>query len=338
MNLKDIANEANVSVSTVSRIINGKDKCATEKVKEKVWAIIRKYDYSPNKNAQLLKTSQTQDISKSKIYIMFARGKSQSDNEFFNLLALSVEREVLKQGGCLGGRFFVNDITEQLNSTINIKSNDGLIVLGRSNGEPSYFVEKFKSRVVFITLIPINVKNDQVRCDGKKAAEIALSYLYENGHTHIAYIGEKYNEGRYFAYKDFLFENGLPSRFEYEIDTSMTEEGGAQAVKNFMQIESRPTAIFCANDVTAIGVLRELRKNNVVVPNDVSVISIDNIVKSDSCVPSLTTVNVPIDEMGTCATKVLFDKINKGHKYKMEVFLPPELLIRESVKKKTIKN
>lgn len=331
MNLKDIAREAGVAVSTVSRVLNGKDKCATEVVQNKIWEIVRREGYTPNKIAQQLKMP-SKATKASKIFIMFARAKSRSDNEFFNLLATSIERETLRQSGVLGGRFFVNELTSEISDDIEVGSFDGLIVLGRSNGEPSYFVEKFKSRVVFVTLIPIEVSHDQVRCDGKKAAEIALSYLLQKGHRKIAYVGEKYNEGRYNAYRDFLYGKSLSSRSEYEIDTTMTEEGGATAVKQFLQIEDRPTAIFCANDVTAMGLLKELRKRGIKVPDQVSVISIDNIIKSDSCVPPLTTVNVPIEEMGVCAAKLLFDRINKGHKTKMEVFLPAELLVRESVK------
>jgi DNA-binding LacI/PurR family transcriptional regulator len=169
-------------------------------------------------------------------------------------------------------------------------------------------------------------------CDGFQATQTAMQYLYDNGHRHIAYVGEYPNDVRYQAFWKFVTENTLTYSRETIINTPMTAEGGFSAAQKLLDCKMRPTAVFCANDVTAIGLLKGLSQRRAVVPRDLSVISIDNIAEAGETTPGLTTVKIPLKDLGSFAVKTLVDRIHKGHSIYVHVFMPSELLIRESVR------
>src|SRR5574344_1749703 len=149
MNLKEIASRCGVSASTVSRVINGKDKCATEQVKNRIWQVVRESGYVPNQSARQLKNSAKDGTNtQTRLYVLYARVKSSGENEFFNQLASAVEREALRMGCSVSGRYLLSDITEVDARNLTPTTSDGLVILGRSSGEANEFVAKFRSRVV----------------------------------------------------------------------------------------------------------------------------------------------------------------------------------------------
>ena len=113
----------------------------------------------------------------------------------------------------------------------------------------------------------------------------------------------------------------------------MDREGGWRAAEMLLQMERacRPTAVFCANDATAVGLVKELEKRGARVPQEVSVISIDDIPAAAVMDPGLTTMKIPVNEMGSIAVKVLRDRIKKGHVAYLNVFVPSRLIVRDSV-------
>lgn len=216
---------------------------------------------------------------------------------------------------------------------IHLGKHDGLVILGKTEGSKLPLITAFRKQVVYITLNQMGLEEDQVMCDGQQATEKALKYLYENGYRSIAYIGEGKNEIRYVSYRSFLIKMRLDCPREHIISTSMTTEGGYSAAKRLLECKDLPTSVFCANDVTALGVLKGLRDSGVMVPKDISIISIDNIAEAELSNPPLTTVKIPLRDMGSMAVKTLVDRINNGHRVYMNIFMPSKLVIRESVKK-----
>ncbi|MEG1806280.1 MAG: substrate-binding domain-containing protein, partial [Clostridia bacterium] len=202
----------------------------------------------------------------------------------------------------------------------------------KSDFAPRELLNMFSKRVVYIALNKVHLDYDQVMCDGREATEIAMQHLFDNGHKRIAYVGELTDEIRFVTYKEFLIRKNIEMPREYAIETTMTEKGGLIAAARLLEIQKRPSAIFCANDVTAIGVIKGLTLSGVKIPKDISVISIDNIKAIEKDAPILTTVEIPLKELGSIAVKVLCDRINGGHKVRIKVTLPVTLIKRASVK------
>lgn len=333
MTLKDVAKAAGVSPSTVSRVIHSAgNNFASPEVRSRVWNAVRQLGYVPNQQAQGLKKGQPAAQGLSTIHILFARSGSLQRDSFFDELAAYVQEEILSKG-CKVGSLFTRQEAEALQpGALSVGKRDGLVVLGRTHKSLEPFIAQFSRRAVYVTLNQMELEADHIMCDGLQATHTAMQYLYDNGHRHIAYVGEYPNEVRYQAFWKFVTQNTLTYSRESIINTPMTAEGGFAAAQKLLDCKMRPTAVFCANDVTAIGLLRGLRQQGAVVPRDLSVISIDNIAEAGDTAPGLTTVKIPLKDLGSFAVKTLVDRIQKGHSIYVHVFMPSELLIRESVR------
>lgn len=322
--IKDVAKLAEVAPSTVSRVLNGENKCATESVKKRIFDAAAKLDYVPSQAAKSLKKGKDSTVA-NRISILFARNSSIEDT-YFSDLARFVKREAIKAGCLLGEEYFGDE-------EISPKKSEGLVVLGRPRSSLSGFISKFGGRVVYVTLNKVGSHSDHVLCDGKEAAKLAMKYLFDKGHRKIAYVGEYSDEIRYVGYKEFLIENRLEFRSDYVINTSMSIRGGMKGAEELIKLNELPTAVFCANDLTAVGVIEKLKENNIKVPDKLSVIGIDNIPKAEEIEPLLTTVSVPTRELAHFAVMMLCDKLSGGHTINAMTFLPPTLVVRDSVKK-----
>ena len=153
-------------------------------------------------------------------------------------------------------------------------------------------------------------KYDQVVCDGREITYSAISYLHELGHTKIGYIGEQNNEIRYTAFKEALKSLNLPFLQKNTANVKLSHEGGYQGAYHLMEAKSDITAIFCANDNTAIGAIKAIREKGYRIPEDISIIGVDDIETAQYLSPMLTTVHIPTEEMGQLAAKILIDRIN----------------------------
>lgn len=334
MTLKDIAKEAGVSISTVSRVINQKGTSAASKeVQDRIWEIVRKTGYSPNTAARDLKNGNSTSAKKPtrSIACIFARTDDPMKDIFFSTLARGLEEEA----------FHHNYIVKHLITFVDIDNPaefrrvtgdrvDGAAVLGRCNRQMLSFLKKHFNHVVYSGLNTINAKYDQIICDGYQAAGSVMEKLIELGHTHIAYIGDTKEENRYEGYCAALSARKLPLRRELVVHTPMTTEGGYQGALRLLEKSRDFTAIFCSNDTVAIGTLHALQEKGLRIPKDVSLISIDDIDVVQYITPLLTTIHIPIEEMGKTAAKILIDRIEGGHRLPMKILLPFSLVWRET--------
>ena len=333
MTLKEVATAAGVSPSTVSRVINSAgNNFASKEVRQRVWKAVRDLGYVPNAQARELKQGTNNKTSTLLIHILFARAQSGLGDSYFDELASFVQEEILSQGAMVGRLYAREEAIEIMNhGKFTTEKNEGLVVLGRTKKTLLPFIANFHRRVVYITLNQMAFAADHVMCDGYQATQTAMQYLYHQGHRHIAYVGEYPQEIRYQSFWHFVTQNTLTYSRETIINTPMTAEGGYTAALKLVQCKLFPTAVFCANDVTAIGLLKGLKQKGIEVPKALSVISIDDIAEAGDTSPRLTTVKIPVREMGSIAVKTLTDRLRKGHSIDMNVFMPSELLVRESV-------
>ena len=337
MTLKEIANLAGVSVSTVSRVINNNNsKAASKEVQDTIWRIVRETNYTPNTAARNLKLNRDPDgfsAPVKTIGCIFARSNSTTDDPFFSKRARSIEQEVYRQGYIMKYSFSAYDINDA--ATYQVITNNrvnGIAVLGRFDKDLLEFIKKQYKHVVYVGLNKIDTEFDQIVSDGYQASMAAIQYLHKLGHSSIAYVGEKQKELRYQGYLDAMKDLKLPVLREHIIAAPMSPEGGYNGVRAFLQKqqEKTVTALFCANDSTAIGAMKAIKDCGFSVPQDFSIISIDDIDTAQYMSPMLTTIRIPMEELGKMAAKILIDRIENGKGIHATIELPFQIITRES--------
>lgn len=333
MTLKKIAEEVGVSVSTVSRVVNQNNpKAARKEVQDKIWEVVRRTGYVPNSAARdLQKGNAAASAGTNSLALVFARAQDSSSDPFFTQIARHVEEEAFKQNYFVKYSFSAQDITNPdfYNQLLDINV-DGVVILGRyDEALLKFLTERFKN-IVYTGLNPVDKDYDQVICNGYEAGGAAIKYLYNLGHRQIAYIGERLNEIRYRAYKDTLTELGLKEAFVTTVDGKHSSEFGYRSVLEMVSSGANVTSIFCANDATAIGVIKGLKDKGFEVPGDISVISIDDIETAQYISPMLTTIHIPLEELGNITTQTIISRINRKHRLPMKISLPFHIAERES--------
>lgn len=334
MTLKEIAKEAGVSISTVSRVINKNSASAASKeVQDRIWDIVRKTGYTPNTTARDLKrgsTGTSEPLSRS-IACIFARTSDSVTDSFFSNLARSIEKEAFKHNYILKYSFTAIDLHHP-NTFRLITDNhvDGAVILGRCDKQTLSFLKQYFNYVAYTGLNNLEAKYDQIICEGHQAALTAMNHLISLGHKKIAYIGETVCEDRYTGYCSALTCAKLPFRKEYIANVPLSSEGGYEGAKKLLAQKSDITALFCSNDITAIGAIKAVKESGLQIPKDISIISIDDIDTAQYLSPMLTTIHIPVEEMGQMTAKILIDRIEGGHRLPIKLSLPYYIANRES--------
>lgn len=327
MSLKEIAKLAGTSPATVSRVLNNPDyHNADPAIREKIWKAAMELNYVPNEAARNLKKGNNVKAEKvCYIQVLMTRTERNQTDPFFTELLHVVESEIHRHSCILTQVWYMsvfsNDkqcrlnnidrMVEDLYSECDGKT-DGLIVIGRCNKDA---LKKLKSKfknIVSINRNPTNREVDEVTCDGKKIATLAVEHLISLGHKDIGYIGECHGESRYKGYIDTLARHDIEPSPSYILETKQTEAAGFEMMKKIVDSDDIPTAIYCANDITAVGMLKAINtmKNKFF---NISIISSDDIEQAQFTNPMLTTVALPKEEMGKFAVYLLVDRIKGGH-------------------------
>lgn len=340
--IKEIAHITGVSISTVSRVLNNPDyKCSKPELRDKIWNTAMKLNYVPNEAARNLKTGAHTDKTYFINVLMTRMDKASSDPFFAELLRI-VESEIHKNG-CILSKVWYRSIFsddkrckyEDVDSVIGKMVNetegpaDGLIVIGKCNRSA---LKKLSSRyksTVYVNRDSVSGDVDEVICNGSEIARTAVEYLISLGHENIGYVGSCGNEARYKGYVKTLQQHGLDLDTDYVINTKLSEIDGYEAMKQFMESGRCPTGIYCANDITAIGMLKYMNKckNKYYTP---SIISSDGIEEAQYTTPMLTTVEISKTDMGRFALYLLLDRLNGGHKNIARIELQCRLIKRDS--------
>ena len=312
MTLKEIARQANVSVSTVSRVINQKNtKAASPEVQERIWKIVRKSGYTPNATARSLKLgqkAQIQNTTPKSIACIYARSNSAVSDPFFSQIAKAIEQEAFKSNYFIRQSFTAMDIANpDMARQLAQFPVDGIVILGRYEKQLLRFFTQNYKNVIYTGLNPMGTQ-----------------------YTKIGYVGEQNNEVRFSGYKDALAKLGLPFLQKNTSNVHLSADGGYKGANILMHNKADISAIFCANDTTALGVIHALKEKNFRIPEDISVISVDDIETAQYLSPMLTTVHIPLEELGRITAKTLIDRINGGHRLPMRISLPFYIAKRDS--------
>lgn len=344
MSIKKIAEKAGVSPATVSRVLNNPNyKCSVSGLRDKIWKTAIEMNYVPNEAARNLKKGVSAKQEKTwYINILMTRTDSSTTDPFFAELLRVIESEIHDKNCILSKVWYMSVFSddrkcrrENLDRLIDGMydevegKRDGLIIIGRCNKEALKKLNKKYKSVVSVNRNSTNYEVDEVLCDGKKIAAAAVEYLIFLGHKNIGYIGQCHSEDRYNGYLETLKKHDLDVIPEYVIETKQTEAEGYEAMEKFFQSDDMPTGIYCANDISAIGMLKCLNKfrNRYYMP---SIISSDDIQEAQFTRPMLTTVSLPKGDMGKFALYLLLDRLKGGHSGIVRMELEGRLMIRNS--------
>lgn len=325
MSLKKIAEMVGTSPSTVSRVLNNTSASPSKELHRKIWAAAREIGYIPNEAARNLRKSQSETAEPLRISVILARISTLDTDPFFEELFHCIEIE-LHQQNLLPGQIIYAD--ESFSHSL--EDSDGIIILGRCSEKLLAHIRKKNANIVGIWRNSMGFNVDEVVCDGKKAAELAVGHLLSLGHRSIAYIGDCSFESRYVGYCNALIQNEIPMDYSIIKATNQTALQGRQAICALLESNAAFTAVFCANDTTAVSVLAVLKENKRRIPRRISVISIDNIAASQDTTPMLTTIHIPRAEMAHMAVSLLKDRIQRRHQETVRIEFPCRIIQRDS--------
>ncbi len=324
MSLKEIAQITGTSISTVSRVLNHtSNSCASKELQDKIFDAARAIGYKPNENARNLRRSSSSFSSQLRISIVLVRIKALDADPFFYELFRSLEIALLENYIQVNQVIYLDE-----QHSIHIPKSQGIIILGRCSQKILDQILTFNRNVVGIWRNSMDFNVDEVICDGQKAAELAMQHLISLGHKNIAYIGDCSFESRYIGYCNSLISNHIPINYEWIKQTNQTGEAGSHALLELLETPHEFSAVLCANDITAIHVLKTLKQNRSKFDKKISVISIDDITESQHTSPLLTTIHIPRAEMAHLAVTLLLDRIAKKHTEIVRVEFPCRIVNR----------
>ena len=329
--IKDIARIAGVSVTTVSRALNGYSD-VSEKTRKKIKRIAEELSYSPNTVARSLVTNKTKTIG---LLVSELSREGMKDNTVLNVLT-----GINEYCGEVGYDIILLNTSsaKQKEKTYaqlcRERRVDGVIVQGIKKEDP-YLIEVVESNIPCVLVdIPIESTTvGYVTTDNEEGSVKAVQHLVNLGHRHIAMINGHnqafVSQERRKGYEKALRNNQLNVKEEFIVSGDF-EEGVAQAVAEKLITEHLEiTAIYCASDLMAFGVMKAAKKYGIRIPEDLSIVGFDDIVLASYVTPRLTTVGQDTFQIGLESARLLIDMLggkNKEHRY----VLPNKLIIRES--------
>lgn len=325
--IRDIAQELGITAMTVSRALNNKPDISPE-TKERVIETARRLQYVQSALGQGLASGYARAVGcvVTTLADPFAGRilegiESVAREAGFALIVVTSQADPERQ------RMTIVD-------TFNAYRVGGIVVMC-SHFQQQYFSDliKLKSPIVLINSEGATAGANSVRIDEIHVARLAVTHLVELGHRRIAHLKVAADvisgQARWVGYRQTLIDHGLPCDDTWTIETENSEVGGAAATRQLLELDPRPTAIFCYNDRTAVGALAALRQAGVNVPAAMSVVGVDNTPVAEWVTPPLTTVRQPARQMGRLAMERIL-QILRGESEMKDIVLPGELIIRES--------
>lgn len=321
--IEEVAREAKVSITTVSRVIN-KVPTVSRENKEMVEAAIKKLKFRPNVSAQRLASGFSSSIG-----LIIPR----YEGVFQSFYAMELIRGV-------------GSACESLKLDLLLHLSNGDVGLNTSHMGGAIFADIIENRKqVEATVednLPCMVVNNivddlavnYIAVDNKKGAQAAMEYLISLGHKNIATITggliTQAAQHRLEGYKQALEQKGIPVKEQYILRGDFSRRSARVAMEKILKLEEPPTAVFAASDDMALEAIEVIIEKGLKVPEDISIVGFDDNPASIYGPVALTTVKQPLFEMAQTAVKELNAIILGKKKSVVKTILPTELVIRES--------
>ncbi|ASS89408.1 catabolite control protein A [Aeribacillus pallidus] len=326
----DVAREANVSMATVSRVVNGNPNVKPT-TRKKVLEAIERLGYRPNAVARGLASKKTTTVGvvipdvSSTFYSELARGIEDIATMYkYNIILSNSDQNKEKELHLL--------------NTLLGKQVDGIVFM--SGNITKEHVEEFKRSPVPIVLASTFDENNElpsVNINYEQAAYDAVKFLIDKGHKHIAYVSGPMEEPvnkvkKLKGYIRALEEAGIKYDEQFVVEGDYSYESGIEAFDKVLELSPKPTAIFVGTDEMALGVIHAAQDKGYEIPKDFDVIGFDNTRLATMVRPRLTTVVQPSYDIGAVAMRLLTKLMNKEEVDNHIVELPHRIEIRQSTK------
>jgi LacI family transcriptional regulator len=325
--IKDVAREARVSVATVSRVFNGGGP-VREETSRQIREIAARLRYVPHSGARSLITSRTNTIG---VLLPDLYG------EFFSEVIRGIDIAARRSGYHLIVSNSHYDRSEIESAMRAMRGRvDGVIIMSPDIDAQALMANLPDAHPVVLLNCGIRgAAYDSVNIDNIRGTRAIVQHLISHGHERVAIItGAARNidgHERLLGYRAALRAASIERDPRYEARGSFTEDSGYEAARTLLEIRPRPTAIFAANDSMAIGALSALREAGVAVPEEMAVVGFDDISIARYLNPPLTSVHVPIAELGERAMAKLIAALHdKDHHVRRQDILGTTLVIRSS--------
>ena len=331
----DVARHAGVTRSMVSYVINGSDRSVAPDTKQKILDAISELEYRPNKFAQALSMGKKRVLADQNIGIVLCSAEMFLRPYYTEILAGIHQAAHEKDFHIRFIRFF-DELKDPVlfNQLIHSEEICGLLLVALDQcietPEDSRLIERIQKQIDQIVCVDWQITGlSSVSFDRQAAAFRTVSYLFEQGYSDIAYIGE--SDQRVIGFKQAFFEHGVEDGAGLYIGAAADMASGHDAVQQMHQsLGSLPRAICAGSDEVAIGILLYLHEQGIVVPDKTALISIDNIEMAEYTNPQLTTVNVQKRAIGYRAVEMIMNRSAGQGENALTLLLPTNLIIRKS--------
>lgn len=331
--IKDVAQLANTSIATVSRVLNNQEGFS-EETRKRVMDACDKLGYESNAIARSLKKMKTRTIG-----VVFPNISSMLMNEFLN----GIEEIAHEKNYSVIVSYSYSDSERMLKSlkTFQEKRVDGIIFASEDLKDKYYnYIKKMKIPLVLLSTSSEEYDVPSVKVDDFKASYAAVEYLIQQGHSEIGLLAGNPNDivtgiPRFEGYKKALLDNGLTvdsRKIAYGRDYSFKD--GQKLLPILLDQYPEMTAVFAMSDSIAVGAISKAHQLKIPLPDQLSIIGFDNIIISQMVTPCLTTVAQPLIQMGSAAAELLLKLINKTLIDEKHLRLPFTIIERDSVTKR----
>jgi LacI family transcriptional regulator len=323
--MKDVAELVGVSIQTVSAVINNKPGI-TDETRDRVLEAIKQLGYRPYSVARSLRTGQTRtlalivsDLSNPSFGTMASAAEDYAHRFGYNLTVHNTHDDVTREAS------YIQSLTQRwIDGVLYVSAEDELSsqTALKQAGIPSVAIDR----------IPENYVSPSVTLDNTKAGYMAAQHLLDLGHHHIAHISGPLRL-RLVRERIAGFEKALANYGVYpfaRVEGNWTCDSGFVAMKHILNHQPHPTALFAANDRMAIGAMQAIQEARLRVPDDISVVGLDDIEVAAYQNPPLTTVRQSFAELATLAIQLLLALIQKDQPAETQLVIEPELIERQS--------
>ncbi|MBR5355433.1 MAG: LacI family DNA-binding transcriptional regulator [Lachnospiraceae bacterium] len=337
--VRDVASLAGVSVASVSRVLNHDTKYKmTQETRERVWKAVAELNYkaptSSKQQMSIVKKNSNQKIPAVHRFgcVLNVRGGKYTDPYYLSILS-GFEKTVMEKGYEIA---FIRT-TEELEDPQTLYNTfhekiSGVIIMNSLDDAIFNHLKEQTSFIVGIDTIHSSI--DNIAYDHFTTATMAVKHLVDCGYKEIGFIGgfedDLKQSRRFNGYYSALHRYGLPFNEKWVLPSNWDEKYCAGRIKKAYKEGCLPRAFFVASDLMAISVLRTLYDLGLNVPKDVAVMGLSNIEISKYSNPPLSTISLPIYEMGRVAANVLFERINGDDTPPKVINLGAEILKRSS--------
>ena len=325
--LHELAKAAGYSVSTVSRALNNSTHSVNDVTRERILTIANELGYRPNVTARGLKMDRTFTIGLVVYNIASA----------FTPVLIRGIQEYLRQRNYFSiiiSTDWDSDLESEAVHQLLSRSIDGVIFVETWRDESNKTLDLANKPYVYVYRLFDGEYPNSVIVDDVHGAGLAVEHLAKLGHRRIAFIngpqGWAASKERLAGYRNIL------AKYEIPHDSSLIEEGtwevqsGYQVTKKFLALPDRPTAIFAANDLMALGAIYAIQDAGLSVPRDVAIVGFDDREIASISNPTITTVCPPSFEMGQLAAQLILDLLENQSEIKDPIRVQSRLIVRES--------